>query len=161
MNTFIAKILSLFFCCFVLGNAFAQDEITYKGKLEDKTTNQLLNFNDFTITVIETGEKVKVDSLGQFKFTLPKECKDFSFNLVGNDTSCTFGLKNLTSLQQLKLHIEESDIKLFIYLEGYITWISSPTTHPSVQAEFRNNIRNSNHLRGRYPITHFNKSGGN
>lgn len=85
MNTFIAKTLSLFFCCFALGNSFAQDEVTYKGKLEDKTTNQLLNFTDFTITVIETGEKVKVDSLGQFKFTLPKECKDVNLSFQEND----------------------------------------------------------------------------
>ncbi len=85
MNTFIAKILSLFFCCFALGNVFAQDEVTYKGKLEDKTTNQMLSFNDFIITVIETGEKVKVDSLGQFKFTLPKECNDVNLSFQEND----------------------------------------------------------------------------
>lgn len=112
MNTFISKILSLFFCCFVLGNVFAQDEVKTLGFVINNTNDSVLDYSEFVITIIETGEVAMLDSIGRFQFLKPDNCTQIGLNIKIKDSNQNLYLDDLDNMMSLLVIVGEDGIVL-------------------------------------------------
>lgn len=153
MSSFISKIACLLLFFFVLGNAFAQDEITYVVQMVKRNTDNDFN-HDFKLEVEELGKLYESNINGEFFITVPAKFKSINISFINADTMYRSNINYYNNISKYQFYVKDGN------LVGLCVLQPIGDTRLFVPTEIRKYIRNSNILRGTYPISYFNKAMG-